>query len=464
MATGGKLKDFLATLMDVFAFNFVDRDNKSANKNKDDAQKAIDGVLNRFSSNQSYASSIRGRASRFVLQFPVISSTGVSEETIELLRNQIELERANDTILYLSNNPLVNYNPATDGFLGHIHNNINLGENVEGTPYEEPEEVDLVSNADLAAENIALLRPADETFVKESLNSYTLPKAFTLKEAETDLNDRASHNRNGGNASSSTLHPDDVYKDKYFDNKPGSASLEDLKKQNKMSPLIITAKVMWDRNLRTSDGRIARSADNHNQAIAAPVEATIKFGIKAVLHGVRPSDVVYFLSDDAAKANWLARFVRFTAGEIGFMELLFGIERLKRSAKNQIETGSKVWANLQAVSDLNKGRKLGANMSLVSTITMVTTIEEVQAVKHKTGVDLLSNRDFQKRVFENNLLSELMVVDEINGFVYRYMPDQGSFDKLRLKNLEATRMPSDKKKEDLSMDSLAKILGNRLGR
>lgn len=464
MATGGKLKDFLATLMDVFAFNFVDRDSKSANKNKDDAQKAIDGVLDRFSSNRGYASSIRGRASRFVLQFPIISSTGISEETLELLRNQIELERANDTILYLSNNPMVNYNPATDGFLGHIHNNINLGENVEGTPYEEPEEVDFASNADLAAESIALLRPADETFVKESLNSYTLPKAFTLKEAGTDLNDRPGYNRNGGNSSSNTMHPDDVYKDKYYDNRPGSASLEDLKKQNKMSPLIVTAKVIWERNLRTSDGRIARSADNHNQAVASQVEATIKFGIKGVLHGVRPSDIIYFLADDAAKANWLARFVRFTAGEIGFMELLFGIERLKRSAKNQIETGSKVWANLQAVSDLNKGRKLGANMSLVSTITMITTIDEVQAVRQKSGVDLLTNRDFQKRVFENNLLSELMVVDEINGFLYRYMPDQGSFDKLRLKSLEATRMPSDKKKEDLSMDALSKLLGNRLGR
>lgn len=464
MATGGKLKDFLATLMDIFAFNFVDRTDKTANRNKDDAQKAIDGVLNRFSSNQSYASSIRGRASRFVLQFPIISSTGVSEETLELLRNQIELERANDTILYLSNNPLVNYNPATDGFLGHIHNNINLGENVEGTPYEEPQEVDLASNADLAAYNIELLRPADDTFVKESLNSYTLPKAFTLKEAGTDLRDSQSHNRNGGKPSSNYIDPEDKYKDKSYDGRPGSASMEDLKKQNKMSPLIVTAKVIWDRNLRNSDGRIARSADNYNQAVSSPVEATIKFGIKGVLHGVRPSDLIYFLSDDAAKANWLARFVRFTAGEIGFMELLFGVERLKRSAKNQVETGSKVWANLQAISDMNKGRKLGSNSGLVSTITIITTIEEVQAVKRKSGVDLMTNRDFQKRVFENNLLSELMVVDEINGFLYRYMPEQGTFDKVRMKSLEATRMPSDKKKEDLSMDALSKLLGNRLGR
>ena len=464
MATGGKLRDFLATLMDVFAFNFVDRDNKSANKNKDDAQKAIDDVLDRFSSNKSYALSIRGRASRFVLQFPIISSTGVSEETLELLRNQIELERANDTILYLSNNPLVNYNPATDGFLGHIHNNINLGENVEGTPYEEPQEVDLASNADLAAYNIELLRPSDETLVKESLNSYTLPKAFVLKEAGTDLKDKQGHERNGGKPTSAYLDQEDLHKDKNLDNKPGSASMEDLKKQNKMSPLIVTAKVMWDRNVRTSDGRIARSTDNYNQAVSVPVEATIKFGIKGVLHGVRPSDVIYFLSDDAAKANWLARFVRFTAGEIGFMELLFGIERLKRSAKNQIETGSKVWANLQAISDMNKGRKLGAHAGLVSTITIITTIDEVQAVKRKTGVDLMTNRDFQKRVFENNLLSELMVVDEINGFLYRYMPEQGTFDKVRMKSLEATRMPSDKKKEDLSMDALSKLLGNRLGR
>ena len=146
------------------------------------------------------------------------------------------------------------------------------------------------------------------------------------------------------------------------------------------------------------------------------------------------------------------------------MELLFGIERLKRSAKNQIETGSKVWANLQAISDMNKGRKLGANSSLVSTITLITTVDEVQAVKRKSGVDLMTNRDFQKRVFENNLLSELMVVDEINGFLYRYMPEQGAFDKIRMKSLEATRMPSDKKKEDLSMDALSKLLGNRLGR
>ena len=55
MATGGKLKDFLATLMDVFAFNFIDRDSKFANKNKDDAQKAIDELLDSFSNSLSLA-------------------------------------------------------------------------------------------------------------------------------------------------------------------------------------------------------------------------------------------------------------------------------------------------------------------------------------------------------------------------------------------------------------------------
>ena len=53
-------------------------------------------AISKFGNNQNgqYARSIRGRADKFVMQFPMVVSDSVSVDTAEVVRNQIELERA----------------------------------------------------------------------------------------------------------------------------------------------------------------------------------------------------------------------------------------------------------------------------------------------------------------------------------------------------------------------------------
>ncbi|WPH64283.1 hypothetical protein [Staphylococcus phage vB_StaM_PB50] len=105
---------------------------------------------------------LRGKAGDFILQFPLVTSDALDNDTVELMRNQLELERAYEFEYILTNTPIQEYNPKDpNSFMGDLHQNINFNESTK---------------QDIKRVNDYLTESPDEKFNKTSINDMSITK------------------------------------------------------------------------------------------------------------------------------------------------------------------------------------------------------------------------------------------------------------------------------------------------
>src|SRR5699024_7744682 len=121
---------------------------------------------------------MKSRAGDFILQFPLVTSDTIEQDTVELMRNQLELERAFEFDFVLTNSPLQTFDAKDPtSFMSDLHNNVNLSESTkEG----------------IKRSNDYLLETPEEKFNMNSLNDMTI----TREEMKELLNESGKQNYN----------------------------------------------------------------------------------------------------------------------------------------------------------------------------------------------------------------------------------------------------------------------------
>ena len=84
------------------------------------------------------------------------------------------------------------------------------------------------------------------------------------------------------------------------------------------------------------------------------------------------------------------------------------------------------------------------------------TIDEVQEVKRKTGVDLLSDRRAAKKIYNEFFLLDFIILDQTRELVYKYLPDHNKFEVVKESKLGAYKVKNNQK--DLTSEMLEKLL------
>lgn len=449
-------------------------------------------------SNKQYANSIKGKAERFVLQYPLVVSNALTPDTIEVMRNQIEIETASEIAMVLQNTPVQTYDPVY-GFLSDLHTNISLNDSVE-----------TVSNSDIRQLNEDLLLANENRLEKRSLNEFTISKDYLfhlneIKEIE-DKREREETERIKTNPNLKTAQDlkdadefsqkkdaeerekeekkakargdkDYEYKDNYLSwskHAPQAAiaktRVSDITKQNRSTPLIITTKVNYLVRPTDADGkvRLRRSKENHNNEENYLVEVDVQFGVKAVTHLVESKDVEYFLGDSAKHSSLLTKLVKLTTGEISFVkDILLRDDRSRRSAISS-RGKNRVWKNLNILGDTENAKRYGKvfgnrhSDKILPTTTLLLSIDEVDGVYNNTARNLLTDSKFAHKVYSDLYLMGLIIVDEPNDIFYKYSPGNKTFDRFTMKSLEGNRMNDSKKSRGTDTDDLLKLAKRKM--
>ena len=459
---------------------------------------AIDmAAISKFGNNQNhqYARSIRGRADKFVMQFPMVVSDSVSVDTAETVRNQIELERAVNIKLVLDNTPVFDYDP-NGGFLHQIHTNVNIAESVEGEeekPYSAPKsELDKMNKDELVE--------VKDLINESALNDYTLPRAFL----ESDMMNKIKSNRStllnegvlvlgeakndriakltGRNGNSETVfreeaeelaqelaqesRPADRYNAKgekipSMQSTGGSTTidLQTAKTLNNSIPIFINTTINFAIRPYKADGTLDMNKVSYR-------EKEVSFGVKAVQHVAQSQDIAFFLTDATKRSNFFAKLVNFTSGEMNLVKRLFGIDKYKHAAEAYKRTKNSTWKNLLRLGDTENFRRyanrFGKNIrdGIIPTTTLVISSAEEEQIFKKTGYKISEHVGFASTLYKDLYLQELMIVDEVNQIITRYS-DEAGFDKIRINSLSGGRL-SDSVKRAGDADNLEKLLRKNL--
>ena len=449
---------------------------------------AIDmAAISKFGNNQNhqYARSIRGRADKFVMQFPMVVSDSVSVDTAETVRNQIELERAVNIKLVLDNTPVFDYDP-NGGFLHQIHTNVNIAESVEGEeekPYSAPKsELDKMNKDELVE--------VKDLINESALNDYTLPRAFlesdmmnkiksnrnvllnegvlVLSEAKPTSQNRSSKpsSREEAEELSQESRPADRYNAKgekipSMQSTGGSTTidLQTAKTLNNSIPIFINTTINFAIRPYKADGTL--DMDNVSYR-----EKEVSFGVKAVQHVAQSQDIAFFLTDASKRSNFFAKLINFTSGEMNLVKRLFGIDKYKHAAEAYKRTKNSTWKNLLRLGDTENFRRyanrFGKNIrdGIIPTTTLVISSAEEDQIFKKTGYKISEHVGFASTLYKDLYLQELMIVDEVNQIITRYS-DEAGFDKIRINSLSGGRL-SDSVKRAGDADNLEKLLRKNL--
>lgn len=436
-------------------------------------------AISKFGNNQNgqYARSIRGRADKFVMQFPMVVSDSVSVDTAEVVRNQIELERAVNLKLVLDNSPVFDYDPH-GGFLHQIHTNVNISEDDKEEPISAP-------TSELDKMNKEQLVDANDLINETALNDYTLPKAFLesdfmskIKKGRSKLLSEAvllfedGDNEKEEEGQNEVKEPTNRYnyEGKEIGNvqntrhnkfNKATIDLQSAKVLNNSIPIFINTTVNFALRPLKADGTVDTRTENITYK-----EKEVSFGVKAVQHVAQSQDISFFLVDASRRSNFFAKLVNFTSGEFNLVKRLFGIDKYKHAAEAYKRTKKNTWKNLLQLGDTENFRRyanrFGKNIrdGIIPTTTLVISSSEEEQIFKKTGYKISENAAFASTVYKDLFLQELMIVDEINQVITRYS-DEAGFDRIRINSLSGARL-SDSTKRSGDTDALEKLLRKNL--
>lgn len=433
-------------------------------------------AISKFGNNQNhqYARSIRGRADKFVMQFPMVVSDSVSVDTAEIVRNQIELERAVNIKLVLDNTPVFDYDP-NGGFLHQIHTNVNIGESVEGE--EEKEKEYSAPKSELDKMNKDELVEVKDLINESALNDYTLPRAFLESDKMSKIKSNRNVLLNEGILVLSEDKPvsqeeiveeqrsgrryDVEGKEVAYQNLGGKTTidLQTAKALNNSIPIFINTTINFAIRPYKADGTL----DMNNVSYR---EKEVSFGVKAVQHVAQSQDIAFFLTDASKRSNFFAKLINFTSGEMNLVKRLFGIDKYKHAAEAYKRTKNSTWKNLLRLGDTENFRRyanrFGKNIrdGIIPTTTLVISSAEEEQIFKKTGYKISEHVGFASTLYKDLYLQELMIVDEVNQVITRYS-DEAGFDKIRINSLSGGRL-SDSVKRSGDADNLEKLLRKNL--
>jgi len=371
--------------------------------------------------NSRYSTTIKGRSEEYVLQFPMVASSSLSIDTVETLRNQLELERSFEFLNVITNSPSVKY--SSDGpFLADFHTNIRLGEGVSAKDIQEINKNQLVRLED-KVNDVSLNEMSISTFYKKKLNE----EVTKLSEADGDEENSKPRMYFGGSLGQ------DSRINKSFEDKTNSSI-----------PTYIDTKVKWE----DENGNVGKDSQS------------LTFGVKTVTHLVESDDVIFYLSDKSKRSQLLVNLVRFTSGEIRLVrDLLLNTETSRRIASDsRRKRGGKVWNNLNTIYSTDFLKGLTKSRKNIPTTALVVSMDEISEIRRQSGIDILEDRTARAKIYDSLSLLEFIIVDEMNDVVYKYHGARNAFDSHKLSRLGGMKIKEKDKKDGIDGDILSKLL------
>ena len=341
-------------------------------------------------------SNIADKARQGILQFHAICSNSIDINTASLICKAVEKRYAAfvQEVYSLDSVARVDGDENTIAkYIQRNHQNINMGTSM----------ADVINVVNGAFENITITDFDEPVFLEsiiidESTNRIIYKNKIALEDALKGITLESINDLCKPILEADNSIKFDSYDKTVTDVKPilqinSSAKMNDseVKKANEAIPTTLALKI-------------------HIQDKSGAIRQTIDFliGVKVVLHPVSSNEIVNNLSGNRGK---FFDFIRWTSGEISFFkDFVFAIDDIKRDVVNKSQ-GKSGWfpvlKRTQARSNILKRFK---GKGYMPNATLIVSLEELEDLKSKTGMDL-TNESAVKNIMNKYFLLAFIIVD-----------------------------------------------------
>ncbi|HAB66110.1 MAG TPA: hypothetical protein DCE23_01960 [Firmicutes bacterium] len=346
-------------------------------------------------------SNIADKARQGILQFPCICSNSIDMATASLICKAVEKRYAvfvQETYSLYSVATVDGKGGAIADYIRTQHHNINNSasmadvinvvrgsfENLKITDFEEPVFLESI----IIDESTNRIIYENRIALEDGLKGINMSILNDMCKPILDLNQNNGY-----------LYEDVTVSQKFVDdsnnivnrNTLSKMTDSDSRKANEMAPTTLAIKV----HVQDKGGAIRETID-------------IIIGVKAVLHPVSTNEVINNLSGERGK---FFDFIRWTSGEISFFkDFLFAIDDIKRDVVNKSRGGSGWFSVLKRTQARSNILKRFKGKGYMPNATLIVTLDELQYLKSKTGMDL-TQEDAVKNLMNRYFLLGFIIVD-----------------------------------------------------
>jgi len=400
-------------------------------------------------------SSLTRAAKDSVFQYPLLVSAGIDTDVIMVIARALERQYASMVVSWASREAGVDidkYGTLTN-YLKHFHNNDDIPSNIKATPVSATLDsalfVESVPNTkglgtacwgndvenNIVTESVNdIYRPYDRTMyvLEKNLNDMKITKesladdlADTAKKAER----AQSNSRFGGINPEGKVEYQKTHWDATAGQKIGDIHRDAITGKNvpTMVSHIIKATPQFKQNAKIA-------TPNEKISALEPTLVTCTFvmhgekgnntqwtqdvvlGVKCMVRMIRPDFMVSNMADAAKNSNSIFKFIKWTKGEYGLLDLLFNKSEIKDMATTSKNDSSHWWKALSRRKMINSVTKMFDQGRVLPSTTIIMTPMEVQQVADITGIDLSQEYNAMKLISKYYLLG-FGIYDDSTGIL-----------------------------------------------
>jgi hypothetical protein len=199
----------------------------------------------------------------------------------------------------------------------------------------------------------------------------------------------------------------------------------DIKKSNELMPTVLEIDIQY------------MSGDTFKTT-------TLLLGIKCVAHDIATSEMTYFVAKSVKEERLIFRLIQWSTGEIKFWkDLVFTLDRIK-SEVSATGKSSRWWSYLRSRGKMNKFRAMLGVSKFIPNATMVLSMQEVEMMKNKDGVDIFKNVLNAAKLCNIFFLLGLVILDDIAEVAYIFDDEAKTWNFYSYQALEKERKSGDK--------------------
>ena len=426
-----------------------------------------------FKSDTIKGTSLAKMSSAATLQFPIIVSRSINNDTAQSVSKAMERQYATFVQIVISLNPYLDLQKDKDmsGYLKNIHQNnptpIDLLESCTNVYSDEAYGLHMLMslnegcNGQILASNKEQMFSVEDHLNPIKINDIYKPASITLSVAESSLDYFCKKN----NIITEALEDDiDNAKDQFELNK--IKAKEDYKRSNtKEIEHLLNSNInneKFNHELKKAEAEfrartVVKLSDNDvkksNELVPTTLSLTMQIkdgksfggvsnfviGVKGLLHPVNSNDMISNLLDGYKSGNKFFNFIRWTTGEISFLkDLIFNIDEIKDDVVNKYsKEKSHWWTTLKRRKTLAKAKAAfsGGRKNILPNASIVCSMEEIMEIKDVYGVDLMDIKHV-KKLMDRYFLLGFAIVDDSQELCYFIFDGENNYQAISYKGLE----------------------------
>jgi len=418
--------------------------------------------------------SLKKMTKDLILQFPILLSQNISQETAATLAGGFEVENTIMLRLLLQND----FGTLTNGSGDLVSSLRMLHTNIEGKPT-------LLENIDLASKSLAI--PIEDKFCKWSLNEATLSKYLNEANSSSISSSEDTDDTRSGNVDLGLIKGDVTARDttsrkvtaEFSNEAPFNSDM--FKKVNDLQPTFVKIKISVANSTASErEGNVAikipglgsrllgndkekaltvGGGASHNISRTSLDEKEVIFGVKCIAHPLKSEDIIFNIGNEF-KNSTLFKFVKWTTGEYGFFkglgEIIFDFTNMKNTGIQAAKTSNYWWYKLRKLKNENKQIFHSSNdkrNAPIKTATLVITKDEVDYIASTYRIDL-SMPKFAQKLMNSLYLLNFAYIDESTETVYLYDEPSASYTIKKLNDFKTQKKP-----KPVSIDDIKSLFG-----